>query len=88
MNINLDMVLLVSSMNLKTRGIPCTRVKVVEFMNDMNLIAKARKKYKFTTDSNHNKQIAPNLLAQDFIATEPNQRWVLILACRAKRLER
>ena len=42
-------------------------------MNDMNLIAKARKKYKVTTDSNHNKQIAPNLLAQDFRATEPNQ---------------
>ena len=43
-------------------------------MNNMNLIAKSRKKYKVTTDSNHNKQVAPNLLAQDFSATGPNQK--------------
>ncbi len=29
---------------LKARGILCTRVKVAELMNDMNLIAKARKR--------------------------------------------
>jgi transposase InsO family protein len=45
-------------------------------MNNMNLIAKARKKYKVTTDANHYKQVAPNLLAQDFSATGPNQKWV------------
>lgn len=61
---------------LKARGIPCTRAKMTELMNDMNLIAKARKKYKVTTDSNHNKQVAPNLLAQDFSATGSNQKWV------------
>ena len=61
---------------LKARGIPCTRAKVAELMNDMNLIAKARKKYRVTTDSNHNKQVAPNLLGQDFRATEPNQKWI------------
>lgn len=33
------------------------------------------RKYKVTTDSNHNYNIAPNLLKQDFIATEPNQKW-------------
>jgi len=61
---------------LKARGIPCTRAKVAELMNNMNLIAKARKKYKVTTDSNNNKQIAPNLLDQDFSAAEPNKKWV------------
>lgn len=45
---------------LKARGIPCTRAKIAEVMNDMN----------------HNKQVAPNLLAQDFSATGPNQKWV------------
>ena len=64
---------------LKARGIPCTRAKIAELMNDMNLIAKARKKYKVTTDSNHNKQVAPNLLEQDFRATEPNENGFLIL---------
>ena len=33
------------------------------------------RKYKVTTDSNHNYNIAPNLLKQDFTATEPNQKW-------------
>ena len=61
---------------LKARGIPCTRAKVTKLINDMNLIAKARRKYKVTTDSNHNKYVALNLLAQVFSATEPNQKWV------------
>jgi transposase InsO family protein len=33
------------------------------------------RKYKVTTDSNHNYNIAPNLLKQDFTATGPNQKW-------------
>ena len=32
-------------------------------------------KDKATTDSAHNLNIAPNLLAQDFTATGPNQKW-------------
>jgi putative transposase len=42
----------------------------------MNFIAKARKKYKVTTDSNHNKRVSPNLLAQDLSAKEHNQKSV------------
>ena len=40
---------------LKARGITCTRTKIAELVSDMNLIAKASRKYKITTDSNHNK---------------------------------
>ena len=32
-------------------------------------------KYKATTDSSHNFNIAPSLLAQDFTITGPNQKW-------------
>lgn len=32
-------------------------------------------KYKATTDSAHNLNVAPNLLDQDFGATGPNQKW-------------
>lgn len=32
-------------------------------------------KYKVTTDSAHNLNVAPNLLDQDFSATGPNQKW-------------
>ena len=40
------------------------------------LRAKAAKKFKATTNSNHNLPVAPNLLDQDFIATAPNQKYV------------
>jgi transposase InsO family protein len=38
--------------------------------------AKAAKKYKATTNSNHNLPVAPNLLAQNFEVTAPHQKWV------------
>ena len=40
------------------------------------LAAKAARKFKATTDSDHGIPVAPNLLAQDFSATAPNQKWV------------
>jgi len=33
-------------------------------------------KFKVTTDSNHLKPVAPDLLEQDFSATAPNEKWV------------
>lgn len=41
-----------------------------------NLRAKATRKYKATTNSNHNLPVAPNLLEQKFSADTPNQKWV------------
>ena len=40
------------------------------------LRAKAARKYKATTNSNHPLPVAPNLLQQDFTASAPNQKWV------------
>jgi transposase InsO family protein len=40
------------------------------------LQARVRKRYKRTTDSDHQQPIAANLLQQDFTAGRPNQRWV------------
>ena len=40
------------------------------------LIAKAAKLFKVTTDSNHSLPVAPNLLARDFSAQQPNEKWV------------
>jgi len=39
-------------------------------------VAKAGKKYKATTDSEHSLPVAPNRLKQDFMADAPNQKWV------------
>jgi transposase InsO family protein len=38
--------------------------------------AKAAKKYKATTNSNHSLPVAPNLLEQNFEADLPDQKWV------------
>ena len=61
---------------LKSKGVACTRDKISERMKALNLVAKARKKYRVTTDSNHNKPVAKNLLAQDFSALRPNEKWL------------
>ena len=41
-----------------------------------NLRARAARKYKATTNSKHDLPVAPNLLAQNFNAEAPNQKWV------------
>jgi len=45
-------------------------------MQRQNLRARAARKYKATTNSKHHLPVAPNLLAQDFSASAPNQKWV------------
>ena len=52
-------------------------------MKAMNLKAKQAKKFKVTTDSNHKKPVAVNLLEQDFNAIKPNQKWVGDITYRA-----
>jgi len=44
-------------------------------MKRQGLIPKAAQRFKVTTDSNHTKPVAPNLLDQDFSAECPNQKW-------------
>jgi len=61
---------------LKFRGIACTRQRIAKRMTEMNLIPKARRKFKVTTDSTHNKPVAENLLKQDFTASKPNEKWL------------
>jgi putative transposase len=52
------------------------RHRVAKIMRDNGLRAKAAKKYKATTNSNHSLPVAPNLLAQNFEADSPDQKWV------------
>ena len=44
-------------------------------MKRQNLVAKAARKFKVTTDSNHDLRISPNLLGQNFTASAPNEKW-------------
>ena len=53
-----------------------SRKRVVRLMQEEGLVARARKRFKVTTMSDHDQPVAANLLKRDFTATAPNQRWV------------
>lgn len=61
---------------LRTEGQAVGTNRVARLMRDEALRAKAARKYKATTHSNHSLPVAPNLLEQDFTAAMPNQKWV------------
>ena len=53
-----------------------SRKRVIRLMQEEGLKARARKRYKVTTMSDHDQPVAANLLEQQFEAQAPNQRWV------------
>lgn len=52
------------------------RNRVIRLMQEAELVARVRKRYRSTTMSKHDQPIAPNLLNREFKAAAPNQRWV------------
>jgi putative transposase len=50
--------------------------RVARIMRNKGWRAKGSRKFKATTNSNHNLPVAPNLLEQNFQADYPNQKWV------------
>jgi len=61
---------------LRAEGQRVGKNRVAGVMQSEQLRAKAAHKYKAATNSNHKLPVAPNLLAQDFTASAPNQKWV------------
>ena len=53
-----------------------SRKRVVRLMQEDGLVARARKRFKCTTMSDHDQPVAANLLDRRFEADAPNQRWV------------
>jgi putative transposase len=53
-----------------------SRKRVIRLMQEDGLKARARKRYKVTTMSDHDQPVAANLLERQFAAAAPNQRWV------------
>ena len=45
-------------------------------MKDLNLKVYVKRRYKNTTESNHNLPIAPNILNRDFYASNPDEKYV------------
>ena len=62
--------------DLMAAGTPANRKTVAASLNRQGFRAKAARKFKATTNANHNLPVAPNVLQQDFTATQPNQKWV------------
>jgi transposase InsO family protein len=62
--------------DLLEQGERVSRKRVIRLMQEDGLKARVRKRFKCTTDSNHDQAIAANLLDRQFTAAAPNQRWV------------
>lgn len=61
---------------LENRGYYVSRPRVARIMRANYLIARRRRKFRFTTDSNHKYPIASNILNQNFKVHRMNQVWV------------
>jgi transposase InsO family protein len=62
---------------LRQQGVCCPRKRVARLMRQHGIHSRRRPKRRArTTDSQHNRPVAPNLLKRDFSADAPNQKWV------------
>lgn len=62
---------------LRQQGVCCSRKRVARLMRQHGIHSRRRPKRRVrTTDSQHNRPIAPNLLKRDFSADAPNEKWV------------
>lgn len=62
--------------DLGAQGERVSRKRVVRLMQEQGLQARVRRRYKCTTDSDHDQPVAANLLDRRFDADAPNERWV------------
>jgi putative transposase len=62
---------------LRQQGVRCSRKRVARLMRQHGIQSRRRPKRRVrTTDSRHNRPVAPNLLKRDFSADAPNEKWV------------
>jgi transposase InsO family protein len=61
---------------LRKQGVHVSRKRVIRLMQQDGLVGRNSRKYRCTTNSNHDDPVAPNLLDRQFEAEGPNQRWV------------
>tara|TARA_R110001599_G_scaffold56053_1_gene155149 strand:- start:417 stop:1283 length:867 start_codon:yes stop_codon:yes gene_type:complete len=64
------------TVELEKRGFKVSRPRTARMMRASDLQARRKRKWKHTTDSNHNYPIAPNRLNRKFITSRPNEVWV------------
>jgi putative transposase len=62
--------------DLAENGVNTSVHRIKRIRKKLGIRCKQKRKFKATTNSNHTMPVAPNLLAQKFTATAPNQIWV------------
>lgn len=62
--------------SLKRQGYIVSRRRIGRLMKQLGLYCKTKRKFKATTDSNHQLPVAPNLLNRNFSPKLPNQFYV------------
>jgi putative transposase len=62
--------------DLHDQGRRCGRHRVARLMREHGLQAKAARRYKVTTDSDHDEPVAPNLVQRQFCADQANALWL------------
>ena len=63
------------SAQLRQDGVPVGRERVARLLRDMGLVGLPLKRFRRTTDSDHQQPVAPNGLDRDFAAAHLNERW-------------
>jgi len=61
---------------LRKDGVRVGKQRLQTLMHAHGIRAKGKKRFKVTTDSNHDLPIAPNLLNRQFSVTQPDRVWV------------
>jgi len=64
------------SKHLKKKGVNIGWNRVARLMRGNNILPKTVKKFKATTNSNHNYPVAENILNRNFIVSAPCKAWV------------
>jgi transposase InsO family protein len=62
-------------LELVDRGIPCSENRVARLMRKHGIRSRRTRRFRVTTQSDHEYPIAPNLLNREFVAQKRDQRW-------------
>lgn len=60
---------------LRNQGIRVGKNRVCRLMRENGLVVKTRRRFKVTTNSDHKRPVAPNLVKQEFRAAAANHLW-------------
>lgn len=67
--------------DLRAAGETVSEKTIAKLMREEGLVARAKKRFRATTDSKHDDPIAPNIVEREFVMEEKNETWVTDVTC-------